>query len=127
MILTITPDVGFWEGGVYKFSIKIPDMYPHDPPKVKCETSIYHPNIDLEGHVCLNILRADWKPILDVNVVIYGIIFLFYEPNPNDPLNQEAAAMLRDNPEKFKSQVNLSLRGGKLEGSAKNIKFPKFL
>lgn len=31
--------------------------YPHDPPKVKCETMVYHPNIDLEGNVCLNILR----------------------------------------------------------------------
>ena len=32
--------------------------YPHDPPKVKCETMVYHPNIDLEGNVCLNILRS---------------------------------------------------------------------
>ena len=31
--------------------------YPHDPPKVKCETQVYHPNIDLEGNICLNILR----------------------------------------------------------------------
>lgn len=31
--------------------------YPHDPPKVKCDTMVYHPNIDLEGNVCLNILR----------------------------------------------------------------------
>jgi ubiquitin-protein ligase len=50
-------------------------------------TQVYHPNIDLEGHVCLNILRDEWKPVLDINTVIYGIIYLFYEPNPNDPLN----------------------------------------
>jgi ubiquitin-protein ligase len=24
---------------------------------------IYHPNLDLEGNVCLNILREDWKPV----------------------------------------------------------------
>ena len=34
---------------------------------------IYHPNIDLEGHVCLNILREDWKPVFDINSVIYGV------------------------------------------------------
>lgn len=51
---------------------------------------IYHPNIDLEGHVCLNILREDWKPVFDINSVIYGIIYLFYEPNANDPLNHGA-------------------------------------
>ena len=51
--------------------------------------AVYHPNINLEGNVCLNILREDWKPVLDINAVIYGLIYLFYEPNPEDPLNHE--------------------------------------
>lgn len=51
--------------------------YPHEPPKVKCETPVYHPNIDLEGNVCLNILREDWKPVLTVNSIVYGLQYLF--------------------------------------------------
>lgn len=47
--------------GTYLFSLsfwsQVGQGYPHDPPKVKCETMVYHPNIDLEGNVCLNILR----------------------------------------------------------------------
>lgn len=39
------------------FFFQVGQGYPHDPPKVKCETMVYHPNIDLEGNVCLNILR----------------------------------------------------------------------
>jgi len=38
---------------------------------------VYHPNIDLEGNVCLNILREDWKPVLNINTVIYGLFHLF--------------------------------------------------
>lgn len=38
---------------------------------------MYHPNIDLEGNVCLNILREDWKPVLNINTVIYGLNLLF--------------------------------------------------
>ena len=34
-------------------------------------------NIDLEGNVCLNILRDDWKPIMSLNQVILGLQFLF--------------------------------------------------
>ncbi len=56
--------------------------------QVKCEQKIYHPNIDLEGNVCLNILREDWKPVLTINSVVYGLQYLFLEPNPDDPLNK---------------------------------------
>lgn len=44
---------------------------------------VFHPNIDLEGNVCLNILREDWKPVLSINSVIYGLQFLFLvSPSP---------------------------------------------
>lgn len=38
---------------------------------------VYHPNIDLEGNVCLNILREDWKPVLNINTIVYGLYHLF--------------------------------------------------
>jgi len=94
--VVVTPDTGFWKGATYHFTFSIPAMYPHEPPKVHCDTKIFHPNINLEGNVCLNILRQDWKPVLDINAVIYGLIYLFYEPNPDDPLNKEAAQLYRE-------------------------------
>lgn len=59
------------------FSFKVGPNYPHEPPKVKCETQVYHPNIDLDGNVCLNILREDWKPVLTINSIVYGLQYLF--------------------------------------------------
>lgn len=53
-------------------------------------TQIYHPNLDLEGNVCLNILREDWKPVLNLNAVMVGLQYLFLEPNADDPLNKGA-------------------------------------
>ncbi|RXH69716.1 hypothetical protein DVH24_042474 [Malus domestica] len=75
--------------------LRLHRVYPHEPPKVKCKTKIYHPNIDLEGNTCLNILWEDWKPVLNINTVIYGLYHIFTEPNHEDPLNQEAADLLR--------------------------------
>ncbi|EPR61319.1 RUB1 conjugating enzyme [Toxoplasma gondii TgCatPRC2] len=109
MQLKISPDDGFWRGGKFLFFIAIPANYPHDPPKVKCMDKIYHPNIDQHGNVCLNILREDWKPVLSISSVMYGLLHLFLEPNPSDPLNQEAAALLRSNPSEFQRQVRRTL------------------
>lgn len=71
--LIIEPDEGMYKGGSFQFDFAINQNFPHDPPKVKCKQKIYHPNIDLEGNVCLNILREDWKPVLNLNAVIVGL------------------------------------------------------
>jgi len=110
--LTIEPDEGMYKGGSFHFSFAIGNEYPHQPPKVRCTQKIYHPNIDTAGNICLNVLREDWKPVLNLNAVIYGLQYLFLEPNPSDPLNKEAAEDLRRNIEAFKRNVRNSMRGG---------------
>lgn len=110
--LLICPDEGFYRGGRFVFSFKVGPNYPHEPPKVKCETQVYHPNIDLEGNVCLNILREDWKPVLTINSIVYGLQYLFLEPNPEDPLNKEAAEVLQNNRRLFEQNVQKAMRGG---------------
>ncbi|XP_024370418.1 NEDD8-conjugating enzyme Ubc12 [Physcomitrium patens] len=114
--ITIRPDEGHYQGGIFTFSFQISQVYPHEAPKVKCKTKVYHPNIDMEGNVCLNILREDWKPVLSINSIIYGLQYLFLDPNPDDPLNHEAAEVLRDNPRQFEQYVRRSMAGGYVGG-----------
>lgn len=81
--LSIEPDEGMYKGGAFNFNFAINQNFPHDPPKVKCVQKIYHPNIDLQGNVCLNILREDWKPVLNLNAVIVGLqVSLLSEKHP---------------------------------------------
>lgn len=110
--LTIEPDEGLYRGGSFEFTFAINSAFPHEPPKVKCKQKIYHPNIDIEGNVCLNILREDWKPVLNLNAVIVGLQYLFLEPNPLDPLNKEAAEDLKNSKEMFARNVRSSMQGG---------------
>lgn len=72
-ILIIEPDEGMYKGGRFTFTFAISQDFPHQAPKVKCTQKIYHPNIDLEGNVCLNILREDWKPVLNVQSIVVGL------------------------------------------------------
>ncbi|KAL5715156.1 CAAX prenyl protease [Ranunculus cassubicifolius] len=110
--ITLQPDEGYYNGGKFVFTFQVAAVYPHEPPKVKCKTKVYHPNIDLEGNVCLNILREDWKPVLNINTLVYGLNHLFTDPNHEDPLNHEAAAVLKDNPKTFAANVKRAMAGG---------------
>ncbi len=118
--IKICPESGHWKGGIYEFSFNISTKYPYESPKVVCEDKIYHPNIDLEGKICLNILRP-WKPTYSIQTIIFGLAFLFTNPNANDPLNNEAAADMRNNEEQFGRNVKQSLNGLNIG----EVRFPK--
>lgn len=114
--LTLKPDEGFYNGGVFKFTFKVGPNYPHEAPKVHCDTKIYHPNIDVDGNICLNILRKDWNPVLNLGSIIFGLLLIFAEPNKDDPLNKEAAKVMHENPAQFEKNVSRAIRGNVVDG-----------
>jgi len=125
--VTIAPADGIYNGGRFVFDFKIPTSYPHEAPKVLCETQVYHPNIDMEGHVCLNILREDWKPVLTLQSIIMGLQFLMYDPNPDDPLNKDAADMLTKDARRFAAVVKDTFKGRSMLVNNHQYTFPRFL
>jgi ubiquitin-conjugating enzyme E2 M len=112
--VVISPDEGYYQGGKFTFSIQISHNFPIEPPRVKCLQRIYHPNIDLDGNICLNILREDWSPVLNLNSILVGLLFLFLEPNATDPLNKESANVLMRDKGLFARQVRSSMNGGSI-------------
>ena len=123
LVFDLSKEDSFWRGGKYKFTVTVDSEYPHKPPRVHCDTPVYHPNIDTEGNVCLNILRADWSAVLGVTPVILGLLFLFIDPNPNDPLNKDAAKVQRENMSQFKENIRRSLMGYSIDG----VQYPKMI
>ena len=114
--LVIIPQQGYYIGGRFRFSVDVNNNYPIEAPKIKCMQTVYHPNIDVQGNVCLNILREDWSPVLSLNSLFIGLNFLFLEPNPNDPLNKEAANLLVKDKHSFKRHVADSMSGRYVQG-----------
>merc|ERR1711939_1090738 len=80
-----------YSGGVFFLSIHFPTDYPFKPPKVNFTTRIYHPNINSNGSICLDILRDQWSPALTISKVLLSIYSMLTDPNPDDPLVPEIA------------------------------------
>lgn len=110
--LIICPDESYWQNGKFRFHIYVTEDYNMVPPKVKCLTKLWHPNINEDGDICLSLLRENsidglgWAPTRRLKDIVWGLNSLFTDLlNFDDPLNIEAAEHYQRDKESFKTKV----------------------
>jgi len=90
-----------YEDGVFFLTIHFPADYPFKPPKIAFTTKIYHPNVSVNGAICLEILHYTWSPALTISRVLLAIMSMLEDNEFPDPFNLEAQTTHRTNPAEF--------------------------
>jgi ubiquitin-conjugating enzyme E2 H len=96
-----------YEGGTWRIRFTITDKYPFASPSVGFIEHILHPNIDwASGSICLDALNKKWSPIFTLKHIVDSLLpYLLTYPNPEDPLNRDAASLMLQNNTLYLSRV----------------------
>jgi len=87
-----------YQGGVFVVDILIPKNYPFEPPKMRFDTKVWHPNISsANGAICLDILKNEWSPALTLRTAMLSLQALLSSPNPDDPQDAQVAMQYKRN------------------------------
>ncbi|MCJ1408769.1 hypothetical protein MMC19_002845 [Ptychographa xylographoides] len=123
-ILMLEPESDFDRlGGFFRAHLTFPSQYPLLPPKMTFQTPIIHPNIYLNGDVCISILHPPeddkygyesaserWSPVQTPETILLSVISLLSSPNDESPANIEAARMWREDPKEFRKRCRKCVR-----------------
>ena len=116
-ILLIGPPDSPFEGGIFKCELTFTSTYPNKPPKFKFISNLFHPNIYIDGNVCISILHEGtdewgyehiserWKPSHSVDSVLMSVLSMLTNPNFDSPANIDASIMWRNDWEGYKKQI----------------------
>ena len=85
----ILPTSNIYNQAGFRIEITLPAEFPFKPPEVRFVTPIYHPNVDDQGKICVDLLNTSesWKPTTPLVDVVKAVVDLIDNPKIDHALN----------------------------------------
>ncbi|CAN6280160.1 unnamed protein product [Urochloa humidicola] len=83
------PDGSPFAGGTFPVDVDFVGHYPFQHPKITFKTKVYHPSIDSEGEMMLDIFQYNWSPAMTVHKLLLFIVSVLYDPMLDGHRRQE--------------------------------------
>lgn len=111
------PEGTYYHNKTYEGILNFPNDYPFSPPTMAFTTIPYHPNVYVDGKVCISILHGGtdetgyelqsmrWSPVQNIQSILMSVLSLLSDPNPDSAANMEASQMYRNDKEAFKAKI----------------------
>lgn len=114
-------------GGKFRMKLVLAEDFPASPPRGFFLTKIYHPNVALNGDICVNTLKRDWSAEVTLKHVLQVIRCLLIVPFPESSLNDEAGKLFMDSYDEFARRARImtqvhAMRTSDIEGESNSKK-----
>ncbi len=115
-LLIIGPEDTPYENGFYFFNISIPHNYPFNPPRLtflnRIDNIRFHPNLYVEGYVCLSVLNTwgnnEWSPCQNLTSIASTIQSVLNDnPIINEPEYENETGQISQDYRKIIEYYNL--------------------
>ncbi|CAF4871888.1 unnamed protein product, partial [Rotaria sp. Silwood2] len=99
----ILPKSQIYNQAAFQIEIKLSKLYPFKAPEVRFITPIYHPNVDHDGKISIDILYvgSGFKPTTTLVDIVKAIVDLIDNPDLNHVLQTNIAAEYSQNRAEF--------------------------
>ena len=116
-VILFGPIDSIFEGGVFNCKLVFTSSYPIKPPIFKFITKLPHPNIYVNGDICISILHEGidtsgyeninerWSPTNSVHSILMSILSILIEPNLDSPADLNITKLFKNNFNEYKKII----------------------
>ena len=99
------PEKSPYKGGIFNLSIDFNNDFPFKPPDIKFKTLIFHPNINFDGEICIDILKNKWISSISIIKVLEVIHEHLESPKYSIPFVPQIAVLLMNDKKRFEEKA----------------------